>query len=165
MRCDEVQALLIEVADGALAGALPPEVERHLTDCGACRAEAAALRELLRTVAQDPVPEPPAPYWTASREEMARRLGLRQRAARPARPFPVRTWAWAGAAAALLLVVGVTLLAGRGLFPFAPSGPTPEETALLPNLEVVRDLELLEEVDILQDYELLRTLASQGRAT
>ncbi len=165
MRCDEIQALLIEVADGALAGALPPEVERHLADCGACRAEAAALRELLRTVAQDPVPEPPAPYWAASRQEMARRLGLRQRAAGPARPLPVRAWAWAGVAAALLLVVGVTLLAGRGLFPFAPSGPTPEETALLRNLEVVRDLELLEDVDILQDYELLRTLASQGRAT
>ena len=166
MRCDEVQALLIEAADGDLAALLHAEVEGHLAGCDTCRAEAAALRELLRTAAADPVPEPPAPYWATAREELARRLGLGQSAAfRLTRLLPLRPWALAGVAAAFLLTLATAFLAGRGLFPSAPAGPTPEEVALLRNLEMVQDLELLEQVDILQDYELLRTLARRGRAT
>jgi len=166
MRCDEVQALLIEAADESLAGALQAEVEGHLAGCGTCRAEAAALRVLLRTAAADPVPEPPAPYWATAREELARRLGLRQSpGARLTRLLPLRPSALAGVAAAFLLALAAAFLAGRGLFPSAPAGPTPEELALLRNLEVVQDLELLEQVDILQNYELLRSLAPPGRAT
>ncbi len=158
MRCDEVQALLIEAADGGLAAPLHAEVEGHLAGCDTCRAEAAALRELLRTAAADPVPEPSAPYWATAQEELARRLGLGQSAAfRLTRLLPLRPWALAGAAAAFL--------AGRGPFPSAPAGPTAEELALLRTLEVVQDLELLEQVDILQNYELLRSLARPGRAT
>jgi len=166
MRCDEVQALLIEAADGELAGPLRARLEDHLAGCGACRAEAAALRELLETAAALPVPEPPAPYWATAREELARRLRLRRPPApRWAGLLPLRPWALAGGAAALLLALAAAFLASRGVSPPAPSGPTPEEVALLRNLEVVQDLELLEQVDILQHYELLRTLASRGRAT
>lgn len=166
MRCDEVQALLIEAADGGLAAPLHAEVEGHLAGCDTCRAEAAALRELLRTAAADPVPEPPAPYWATAREELARRLGLGQSAAfRLTRLLPLRPWALAGAAAAFLLALAAAFLAGRGPFPSAPAGPTAEELALLRTLEVVQDLELLEQVDILQNYELLRSLARPGRAT
>ncbi len=166
MRCDEVQALLIEAADGGLAAPLQAEVEGHLAGCDTCRAEAAALRELLRTAAADPVPEPPALYWATAREELARRLGLGQSApSRLTRLLPLRPWALAGVAAAFLLTLATAFLAGRGLFPSAPAGPTAEELALLRNLEVVQDLELLEQVDILQNYELLRSLAPPGRAT
>jgi anti-sigma factor RsiW len=166
MRCDEAQALLIEAADGGLAGPLQAEVEGHLAGCRTCRAEAAALRELLRTAAAAAVPEPPASYWATAREELARRIGLRQPPVfRLARLLPLRPWGLAGAAAAFVLVLAAAFLGSRGLFPSAPAGPTPEEVALLRNLEMVQDLELLEQVDILQDYELLRTLARRGRAT
>ncbi len=166
MRCDDVQALLIEAADGGLAAPLQAEVEGHLAGCDTCRAEAAALRELLRTAAADPVPEPPAPYWTTAQEELARRRELGQSAAfRLTRLPPLRPWSLAGIAAAFLLALAAAFLAGRGLFPSAPAGPTAEELALLRTLEVVQDLELLEQVDILQNYELLRSLARPGRAT
>lgn len=166
MRCDEVQTLLIEAADGGLAGPLQAGVEGHLAGCGTCRAEAEALRELLRTAAAVPVPEPPAPYWATARGELARRLGLRQSpVSRRTRLLPLRPWALAGAAAALLLALAAAFLANRGTAPSAPAGPTPEEVALLRDLEVVQDLELLEQADILQYYELLRTLARRGQAT
>lgn len=166
MRCDEVQRSLIEAADAGGGGALPAEAARHLEGCAACRAEAAALEALLRTLAADPVPEPPASYWATAREDLARRLGLKPA---PAFGFPRlfagRRWAVAGAAAALFVAGATVLLVGRGPGPTAPAGPTSDEAALLQNLEVVRDLELLEEADLLEDYELLRSLARRDRAT
>lgn len=166
MRCDEVQALLIEAADGSLPGPLQAELEGHLAACGTCRAEAGGLRALLQTAAADPVPEPPAPYWATARQELARRLGLKPPpSSRPASLLPRRAWVLAGVAAAFLLVLAAAFLAGRGQVPLAPTTPSPDELALLRNLEVVQDLELLEQVDILEDYELLRTFAQEGRAT
>ncbi|HEV8664089.1 MAG TPA: zf-HC2 domain-containing protein [Candidatus Methylomirabilis sp.] len=166
MRCDEVQALLIEAADGSLPGPLRAEMEGHLAACPACRAEAGALRELLQAAAADPVPEPPAPYWAAARQDLARRLGLKPPpSSRPAGFLPRRAWVLGGAAAALLLALAAAFLAGRGPAPLAPTAPSPEELALLRNLEVVQDLELLEQVDILEHYELLRTFVQEGRAT
>ncbi|MBI4391121.1 MAG: hypothetical protein HY575_04500 [candidate division NC10 bacterium] len=171
MRCDEVQRSLIEEADvgggrAAAAGALPAEAARHLEGCRACRAEAAALEALLRTLAADPVPEPPASYWATAREDLARRLGLRPAPA-PGFPrlFAGRRWAVAGAAAALIVAGAAALLVGRTPGPTDPAGPSSDEAALLRNLEVVRDLELLEEVDLLEDYDLLRALARRDRAT
>lgn len=163
MRCDEIQRSLIEAADTGPSGAMPTEVARHLEACAACRAEAAALDALLRTLAADPVPEPPASYWAAAREDLRRRLGLRKMSFSGwSRLFAGRPWALAGAAAALLVAGAAALLVGPGS---GPAGPTSEEAALLRNLEVVRDLELLEEADLLEDYELLRTLPRRERAT
>ena len=76
---------LHELLDGRLDAAAAAEVELHLRECAACRAELAALRavkDVLRAMADEPIPAPAAP---------ARRPLL----------------AWGAAAAAVLAVIAL----------------------------------------------------------
>ncbi|MCX6560760.1 MAG: zf-HC2 domain-containing protein [Candidatus Aminicenantes bacterium] len=106
--------------DGRLADAPRLEMEAHLASCRDCRGYQASLAMLqavskasLSGQAADPDPE-----------RMARSLarlksGLKEASVRPA-PFAGPRWAWAGAAAALLVAtVGLYLMILR-------PGPAPE---------------------------------------
>jgi anti-sigma factor RsiW len=110
---------LTALLDGALAPARAAEVEAHLGACPACQAEAERLRGALAALGALP-PAPALPHFFATRlearlqEERAKPRSLgglgslfaRLGALLPARP---RALAWAGGAAAALLVLGVPL--------------------------------------------------------
>ncbi len=111
--CEQFEPLLSEWADRSLTPASMPEVERHLTGCGACRASALEQREvhdLLRGRAGDLRDTAPA--------------GLRARVGRPASPRVVPfsqpsvarrpAWRLPAAAALALAVLGAGALAPGG---------------------------------------------------
>ena len=61
---------LNDYVDGELSAAERGEVERHLEECAACRAEVAGLSRLLREVAALPLEvTPPEELWVGVREE------------------------------------------------------------------------------------------------
>jgi anti-sigma factor RsiW len=96
---------LAEYAVGALRGGAKARVEGHLRDCADCRKELAALErtgELLSSVTLEGAP---AGTWQAVRGRIA------SRAPAPARPR--LAWALAaGAAALLVIVIGLTFVLG-----------------------------------------------------
>jgi hypothetical protein len=106
---ETARTLLSPLLDGVLAPRQADEVEAHLSECEACRAELAALRStvtLLREVEPVQVPEG---FAAAVRGRSAHQT--------PASPSPWRRlraalpqtrWSWkAGAAAAAVLLVGI----------------------------------------------------------
>jgi hypothetical protein len=88
-------------------GAAPAEHAAHAASCERCRAQADALREVLRQAAADTVPEPSPLFW----KHMAARVGAAVR--REPAPVPARTfWTWrrasvAAVAAKLVLAAGL----------------------------------------------------------
>lgn len=106
MSCHEIQDLLSEYVDGDLESSQRVEVEEHLEGCAPCRAEATALRELVdsaRALRRDVQPE--RDLWPQI-----------EGALRPTAGVVVGPWrfpAWAGLAAAAVLVAAVTLLVVR----------------------------------------------------
>ncbi len=105
MSCRDIAPLLSEGAVGALAPAEAARRAGHLATCGACRAEAARLDDLvalLRPPGASPEEERGAAFLPARTVAAARVSG----------PAPSRLgWAAAGAAAALAVSLGV----GAGL--------------------------------------------------
>ena len=84
------------------------EVQAHLDECEACRAEAAALRQTLEAASAQAVPERGEEYGAEVWARVEPRLGV-------ARAVPTRATAWRGwlAAAAILVAVAGAFLAGR----------------------------------------------------
>jgi len=70
VKCDELLRLLTEYEDGALAGPLCVEVDRHLRECAPCEGLRAELQELSRLCRR----EPPARLPDALRRRLERML-------------------------------------------------------------------------------------------
>lgn len=105
-----------EQAAAAALGEHDPAHAAHLAACGACAARVDGFRATLREVAGVDVPEPSPLFWTSFGARVAEAIDA---------PPPRRAWwaapglAWAGVAAAVILVVAVAFLS-RG-----PQGAPP----------------------------------------
>ena len=99
------------------------ETERHLEECGECRASYAALQHALNLVDSIPVPERGGGYGTEVWQRVEAKL--------PARHWwilPPLRWAFAGAGLAAMLVAA--FLAGR----FYPNRPAAPQVAVDPQV-------------------------------
>jgi hypothetical protein len=103
---NEEQLILYYYAEAESA----EEVDRHLAECESCRSEYQGLQRVLNTVDSLPVPERAENYESVVWRHLQPRLGARSRWDWSALLRP-RSWAIAGAMAALLVVA---YLAGRG---------------------------------------------------
>ena len=93
--------------DGAAGDTLA--CERHLEECGACRALYASLQRVLNVVDALPVPERSADYGAEVWQRIQHRLGARRRSLWTL-PAP---WRWAAAAAAFAALMVTAFVAGR----------------------------------------------------
>jgi HEAT repeat protein len=59
MNCKEIQAKLIDWLDGSLDAATAAAIGEHVASCEACSREAKELKELLATMRDSPLEEPP----------------------------------------------------------------------------------------------------------
>ena len=92
-----------DLADGALTGAEREAVELHVAACAACAAELQAMRALLARASALPLTvEPPPAVWDGVRVRLTPRVQRR-----------TPRVAWTLAAAAVLLLVALTVLPGR----------------------------------------------------
>ncbi|MDX1800275.1 MAG: zf-HC2 domain-containing protein [Marinobacter sp.] len=119
MLCHECQAQFIAYLNQTMTAPERADLERHLDDCGDCRARLSRERSFLHALKQAaPVPEPSQ--------------GFEARVLAAAIPGQRRqSWSspWVGAAVAAALILGVVL--GAGLFASAPRTPvvTSNETS------------------------------------
>jgi hypothetical protein len=90
--------------------------ERHLNSCAECRSRLAAIEEVLKLVVAPPVPARGPDYGSEVWNRM--RAELPQLTPREHWWLAIPRWAWAGAVAALLVVV---FLMGR----YSSQGPSP----------------------------------------
>ena len=108
MPCERPQEQLYFYLDGELAPPEATEWESHLQICLACQQEAARhqrLQELLRTaLAEEKVPEH---FWVSVQHQLARESASVEPPAQ--RRTLWRLWVSLGAAAALLIVLGIRL--------------------------------------------------------
>src|SRR5258708_35294979 len=143
-----------EAADGTLGSMRRAELEMHVAGCEECRALLADL-ERIRDAAAD-LPQMPAPdrVWLqiAGRLRQEGRIHETPRAAAPRRPSYV---GWLAAAAALVAVIGGTLLMMRGSAPEPGPALAPRTAATAPpaagNASVTKSVETVQnEVDAAQ---------------
>lgn len=108
MPCKQVREKLAEYQLGALDDAKAAALAQHLAECADCRAELEALRRTAELLTPVEVASPPRDLWPGVREQLR----------------PRRAWGWnalavhwqpalAGAAALLLLILGIAWLALR----------------------------------------------------
>ncbi len=64
MRCDQVEKLLVEYADGELNAGEHTVVTEHVESCESCAAELAALESMNELLHNDGYVEPNSFYWT-----------------------------------------------------------------------------------------------------
>ena len=95
-----------EQAAAAALGEHDPAHAAHLAACGACAARVDGFRATLREVAGVDVPEPSPLFWTSFGARVAEAIDAPPRRAWWAAPG----LAWAGVAAAVILVVAVAFL-------------------------------------------------------
>lgn len=81
--CREVADLLPEALTGPVDPAVADVVRAHLATCGECRAQAAALGDVVTLLRDLPDPAPPRGYWEALNKSLERALGMRIRSRRP----------------------------------------------------------------------------------
>lgn len=111
-------------ADGELNAVTALRVERHVSECDACRATLARMRTLVSTAAALPreIAAPPD-AWAAIKNQIPR----------PASRVPRRWWhnGWLAAAAAVVLVAGSVLLT-RVITSGLKAGPAGASAAVTP---------------------------------
>jgi hypothetical protein len=83
--------------------------ERHLEECGECRAHFASLQRVLNVVDSLPVPERSAEYGAEIWQRIEQRLGARRRTLWM---LPAQ-WRWAAATAAFAALMVTAFVAGR----------------------------------------------------
>jgi hypothetical protein len=120
MTCPEIQDLLDDYVDGALAEGEFQEVELHLHGCDGCRRQERALRSLLaQAEALGKGLDPPRDLWPG----IAARLGPRSAWDRVS-GFGGTRLAWASLAAAAATILAVSLLVRHGAGTRPPVAPT-----------------------------------------
>jgi anti-sigma factor RsiW len=121
MTCERIEEYLSELIDHQLDPQTAEKVNRHLTDCAACRQEFEELRLIVeQSAALEPLEPPDRLYWT---------IRNRVRSARPRPWYAPQKVGWvlvpALVTAALMLVVfpGKHSAGRRGTEPVASAGP------------------------------------------
>jgi len=69
-----MRPLLVDCADGALAGEARARVERHTAECVECRQTLAALREVAQALRQVPTPRRDEEFFRGQRQAILRRV-------------------------------------------------------------------------------------------
>ncbi|MCU0607310.1 MAG: zf-HC2 domain-containing protein [Candidatus Edwardsbacteria bacterium] len=96
-------------ADGALDDALTRAVERHLADCGECRAAVDRLRALAAGIERAESPDAPAGYFDTFNSRVASRIAAAKRPVPLLRKLRLAWWGLVPAAAAAALALVVSL--------------------------------------------------------
>ena len=104
--CERYLNAIHELADGTLGPIRRAELELHLESCGACRALAADLQEIVRSARSLDVMEPPARVWTSIAGRLRTERGMTEPSGALGRH---RSMAMLAIAAALVLAVGASL--------------------------------------------------------
>ena len=107
---------LSALLDGALAGGARERAERHLATCDSCRGALAALTRQDEALKQALAHDPGEAYFAGFAGRVEERIRAAGRAAAPARAAGARRLgspAWLGAAAAVVVAVGITFLVTR----------------------------------------------------
>ena len=119
----------------AIAGEIGPERHRmlneHLSRCGNCSAEYAALSKTLDLVTKKAVPEPAEQEWRAFRSNLRRAIGASRQPEAAAAELKPRLWRRRLAPALVLtaIVVVVAIVATYNLHP--PQSPVDSEEAAI----------------------------------
>ena len=106
MKCQTARKRISDELDGALPSGGGVRLEAHLRTCRACRVY---REDLARIQAGTGLPEAPAGFWTAFERELEAKLSAEEAGRKRVEvPFAAgRRWAWAAAAA--LVLAGVSL--------------------------------------------------------
>jgi hypothetical protein len=135
MQCETARERLVAGLTGASCGEME-EVERHLAECAACRAESTSFTHLWDAVGSVDA-EGPDPAATARMR--ARLDGLLD--AHGARPASLRSFHAIQAVAALLvLALGLAIGFGIARYTAAPAAPSPELDAMHQELQDLRHM-------------------------
>lgn len=147
-RNSDIRELLPAHLERTLDQAAQANVERHLASCGDCRAEL----ELLRALAEEPVPDPGEAFWAAQpgrvfralrREEERRRSWWGSRV-----PLSITLPRWAWTAAAILIFAAVSWLVVQPAPVRSARVASPERSAVRTTLTPADALELADLSDI-----------------
>lgn len=162
MRGRHPEKELIPYLRGELTGESRDRVRAHLTACGACLEQSAALSKTLDSIARK-VAELPLPDWTSYRRELRLKLNARQVSS-------TGWWRWA-ALGGSLVGAAVAALAIFSVYPAhrtTLTTPAVEQLALadvnvdlLRNYTVVEDMEMLEHYDVIEHLDELQDATSQ----
>jgi len=144
----DIQGLLPAHLEQTLDLAAQANVERHLASCADCRAEI----EILRALAEEPVPDPGEAFWAAQpgrvfralrREEERRRSWWGSRV-----PLSISLPRWAWTAAAVMIVATVSWLVVRPAPVHIARVASPERSAVRTTLIPADTMELADLSDI-----------------
>lgn len=166
LRCSTVTDALRERAASAGPAPMSPALADHLETCVACRAESAAVRELIGLTAALPDPPPPAEVWDGFERNLARAIARSERgvhAERFRRAVDGISWRTVGLAAMLALAFGLGVLSDR-LTDDGPREAAVRREALLAEVqaELGNDARLEAYLDDFQDLLLAYEAAEHG---
>lgn len=108
MRCRTIEKWLSDRIDGELSESRIKALESHLERCSSCRSYAAALEIIQDEARSVQKPEVAPFYWEKFTSRLKADLGSKKQGERLERPS-VKRWIWAGASAALTLLIVVGL--------------------------------------------------------
>ena len=114
MNCSDWEERLALYAGGDLAPDQASEVESHLAECAGCQLFASGLRGALELLEEAHQEAPGAGHFTAVRSRVLAQIE------RERRPFWRRAWVYGLAAAAVAILVAVTLRSARWVAPEPP---------------------------------------------
>ncbi len=108
MRCKTIEKWLSDRIDGELSERKIKVLLAHLESCPSCRSYAAALEIIQDEARSIQKPQVSPSYWAKFTSELKANLSSKKKEKRLAR-LPVNKWQWAGASAALTLLIIVGL--------------------------------------------------------
>jgi hypothetical protein len=160
MRCEEIHAHLADHLAGTLAPDVSGEVAGHLRTCRACAAEADGLDETWQMLGMVPADRPDSAAMGARFDAAldGYQHGLRVERASPRRFARIRIYGLQLAAAAAVLVLGVSL--GRQMTP--PPAADPQLAMLR---EELRDMRQMVTLSLLQQQSASERLKGVGFTT
>lgn len=137
MRCDDVAVNLPDYLLEKMEPNLRKCIETHLETCARCRAELEEMKEPIKVLGEVGYEEYPDAFWQDIHSSIMEKITV---------PSPVAKWkvpAFAGALAALLLIVGIGIFEyshrpasqPRSIAALATS-LSPEQAAVLPSLNI-----------------------------
>jgi hypothetical protein len=124
-QCALLQRWLPEYPDGELPALWRAWLRRHVPGCPECRAEAAALAQVVKTIKGAPLADPGPEFWRDMQRELHRQLVHSVQEAEPAEAQPPHRRRWL----TRLTLVGAPALAmlaiylGVQMSEFGPSAP------------------------------------------
>ncbi|UCD58745.1 MAG: zf-HC2 domain-containing protein, partial [Candidatus Hydrogenedentota bacterium] len=111
MNCVRVKEILVDYAEGALAGRKRLAVERHLSRCEACRSELAWIEKVRQDILSLETPERDAEFWESFGSRLSQKLAQEENPESAGRSlwWPRLSFAAAGAAVMVFVISLVVL--------------------------------------------------------